>query len=641
MKRIFTLIILLTTAVFGFAQSPTETLSGSITADRTLTNDKVYLLDGFVFVKNNATLTIQPGTIIRGVSGNRSTLIITRGAKIIANGTANQPIVFTSDQPVGDRNPGDWGGLVILGKARINRPADCTTCPGAAIASAEAGVQNNIEGDIDNANGDGLYGGTDDNDNSGSLQYVRIEYAGVIITTGNEINGFTLGGIGRGTTINHVQVSYANDDSFEWFGGSVNAKHLISVGAIDDDFDTDFGFSGRIQFGVAQRDSNNFDTGNSPTTNGFESDNDAVGINTPLRTKAIFSNMTIVGPLATGTPLAQSNSFQNGARLRRATQLSIFNSVFMGFPTGILVDGDVSNASYNGDTLRLKNNIVAGTTVSEIRSSLVANDNAVKVKFESQNDTINSADGILNAPFVYGAPDFFPANGSVAVTGASFADTSVANGFFTPTTHIGAFGKNAIGLNDHWDWCWSSYNPQNNDYDNGPLNYVSDVNASFTYSGTQNVVTFTNTSTNGVEYGWDFGDGNFSFEANPTHTYPNNDGQYEVRMIAIQPCGIDTAIQTIDVLTGINEIANVFGVTMFPNPARDLATINFNNPSTEAVTVSVFDMTGKTIDVVNYGTIAKGKQNILVNTANYSNGVYFIRLTAANQNQTLRLVVAK
>ncbi|MBU3662401.1 MAG: hypothetical protein FGM41_04290, partial [Bacteroidetes bacterium] len=137
-----------------------RTVSGNITANTTFFSDTVYTLDGYVFVKNNATLTIQPGTIVKGKSGNKSTLIITRNGMINANGTATRPIVFTSDKAVGARNKGDWGGLVILGKGIINRPTDCSTCPGSAIAAAEAGIQNAVEGDVDNTAGAGLYGGT-------------------------------------------------------------------------------------------------------------------------------------------------------------------------------------------------------------------------------------------------------------------------------------------------------------------------------------------------------------------------------------------------------------------------------------------------------------------------------------------------
>lgn len=648
MKRTITLIAAVALATIGFAQTPADTISGNITSDMTLSNNTIHYLKGFVFVKNNATLTIEPGTIIKGKSGNfRSTLIITRGSKLIANGTAQQPIVFTSDQEPGDRSPADWGGVILLGKAIINRPSDCSTCPGAAVAANEPGIQNAIEGDVDNANGDGLYGGTDNNDNSGSLTYVRIEYGGIVITPNNEINGLTFGGVGKGTTIDHVQVSYSNDDSYEWFGGNVNCKHLISLGAIDDDFDTDFGYAGLQQFGVAQRDSNNYDTGNNPTTNGFESDNDGTGTLANPRTRAVFSNYTIVGPLAFGQPLQQSNSFNYGARLRRATQESIENSVIIGYPTGILLDGRRANTSYLGDSLILKNNIVAGALLTSGNCNIRSNDTtsgvfaADRIKFETDNDTLASASGILMAPFVYGTPDFFPKGGGGAEAGASFVDTTVSKPFFTQTTYKGAFGVNALGLNDHWDWCWSNWNPQNTDYDNAPINNPKTVVANFTYSGVQNVVTFTNTSTDGVEYAWSFGDGQFSTDPNPTHTYANNDASYTVAMIAIQPCGIDTVISQVNVAVGIKEYANVFGVTLFPNPAQDLATINFKNPTAENVNVQVYNTTGQMVSNINYGKLVAGKQNLLVNTSAYDNGVYFVRLNVGGQSQTMRIVVAK
>lgn len=641
MKRISTLIMMLAIATLGFAQSPTKTITGNITSNRTFDRDTIYLLDGFVFVKNNATLTIESGTLIKGVSGNRSTLIITRGSKLIANGTKNSPIVFTSDQGPGDRNPGDWGGVVLLGKGIINVPNDCSTCPGAAVAAGEPGIQNAIEGDIDNANGDGLYGGTNPNDNSGSLTYVRIEYAGVIITSGNEINGLTFGGVGNGTTIDNVQVSYSNDDSYEWFGGNVNTKHLISLGAIDDDFDTDFGYSGKQQWGVAQRDSNNYDTGSNPTTNSFESDNNATGTIVNPRTRGVFCNYTIVGPLANGVALAQTNSFQNGARIRRSSQISVMNSVIMGYPTGILVDGNNCNLSYLGDSLRLKNNIVAGTTVSEIRSNVPASDLAVKTKFETESDTFDTAAGILIAPFVYGTPNFFPVASGVAETGAAFTDTTVSNAFFTPTTYKGAFGKDALGLNNHWDWCWSNWNPQNTVYDNGAINYASSVVANFTVSSAQNVATFTNTSTDGVEYAWSFGDGQFSTEQNPVHTYPNNDATYTVTMLAIQPCGIDTTVQQINIVTGIKEYANVLGVTVFPNPAQDHTNISFTMPTGDVVAVNVFDLAGKMVSNQMIGKMAAGKQMIEVNTSALEAGIYFVRLSAGNVNQTMRIAVVK
>ena len=173
-----------------------------------------------------------------------------------ALGQKGNPIIFTSNRPAGQRNSGDWGGVLILGRAPVNK------------------VEPLIEGGIIG----GSYGGTDPNDNSGVFRYVRIEYPGYRFQLNNEVNGLTMGGVGRGTEIHHVQVSYSDDDSYEWFGGTVDAKYLVALGGTDDEFDTDFGWKGNLQFGFGLRDQNRWDpTGQS---NGFESDNDGSATST-------------------------------------------------------------------------------------------------------------------------------------------------------------------------------------------------------------------------------------------------------------------------------------------------------------------------------------------------------------------------
>lgn len=235
-------------------------LTGKITSNLTLKANNTYKLRGLVYVTNGATLTIEPGTKIVGEADKNGGLIITRGSKIMAEGTVNNPIIFTSEKPVPKR--GDWAGVVILGAALTN-----------SSYNGQQGI-GEIEGGINNAAGDGLYGGTNAADNSGVLKYVRIEYAGYAFLPDKEINGLTFGGVGSGTTVDYVQVSYANDDSFEWFGGTVNCTHLIAYKGLDDDFDTDNGFSGKVQFGIAVRDPLVADVSGS---NAFESDNDANG----------------------------------------------------------------------------------------------------------------------------------------------------------------------------------------------------------------------------------------------------------------------------------------------------------------------------------------------------------------------------
>jgi len=343
------------------------TVRGNITANTTWAATKTYKLEGLVYVTNNAVLTIEAGCVIKGITTSTGTaLIITKGAKINAIGTATAPIVFTSNNvKIGvtgtQRQPGDWGGIVILGKAGFN---------------VNGGV-NNIEGIT--ANGNTEYGGGSNpinTDNSGTLKYVRIEYAGFVFSPNNEINGLTMGAVGNGTTLDYIQVSYCNDDAFEWFGGSVNAKHLVSFRNLDDDFDTDNGYKGTVQFGLIVRDPNIADNPSISTSEAFESDNNAGGTTSGTgldTTSAIFSNITAIGPKFRATlPLNDSGStlgnyatsgYERALRIRRASKLSVINSIFMDFKKNYLfVDGSASASALTDGTLRFKNNIMAGSS---------------------------------------------------------------------------------------------------------------------------------------------------------------------------------------------------------------------------------------------------------------------------------------
>ena len=287
----------------GDPGKPTVTVQGAITANTTWSKSSYYLLKGNVYVQAPAELTIEAGTIIYGDKVSKGALVINRGAKIHAVGTAAAPIVFTSSAPKTFRNYGDWGGVVILGKAVNNQSASQT-----------------IEGISATSGDDGKYGGTDDADNSGELQYARIEFAGIALSTDNELNGLTLGSVGSGTKIDHIQVSYSGDDSYEWFGGKVNAQYLIAYKGWDDDFDTDFGFTGNVQYAVSHRDANNGDKSGS---NGFESDNDGAGnqasVKSPL-TAPKFSNVSWFGP---GTYARLSNQSCE----RRVEQKQLYSDI--------------------------------------------------------------------------------------------------------------------------------------------------------------------------------------------------------------------------------------------------------------------------------------------------------------------------
>lgn len=370
----------------------TVTISaGHITTNTTWTSGNVYLLNGWVYVDAGVTLTIQPGTVIRGDAANKGALIIERGGKLIASGTAAQPIVFTSNKAVGSRGYGDWGGIILCGYSTINQPG------GTAI----------IEGGVGSVYG----GGTSPNnaDNSGTLTYVRIEFAGIAFAANNEINGLTMGGVGSGTTIDYIQVSYCGDDAYEWFGGTVNAKHLIAFRSWDDDFDTDNGFSGKIQFGVVLRDPSVADVSGS---NGFESDNDATGSsNTPI-TKPIFSNISVFGPLATPSTVINTN-YKRAMHLRRNTMCSIYNSLFCGYPVGLYIDGNNTQANAMTNNLQIENTYLAGMTANfDVPSGQTWNAAAEQAWFmdpsRHNNTYVNNTDLSLTDPFNLTTPNFLP-----------------------------------------------------------------------------------------------------------------------------------------------------------------------------------------------------------------------------------------
>ncbi|NBO94133.1 MAG: hypothetical protein EBV06_17760, partial [Planctomycetia bacterium] len=392
-----------------------NTTSGTpfeITTNVTLSKNKVYLLRGWVYVTNGGTLTIPAGTVIRGDKTTVGSIIVERGGKIVANGTATEPIVFTSNQGVGGRNAGDWGGIVILGNAPTNR------------------VDPKVEGGPRS-----IYGGSNANDNSGSLSYVRIEFPGVAFQPNQEINGLTLGGVGQGTNLDHIQVSFSGDDAFEWFGGNVNAKYLIAYKSVDDDFDTDFGFAGRIQFGVALRDPSIADVSGS---NGFESDNYNPGLNASNPagdapyTTAVFSNITVLGPL--GASATIDPQFQHGAHLRRNTRQQIYNTVFAGFPRGIQIQGSaVDNAKNN--SLRINNSVIARANTpffvdaaDTTRSWRSANEASWFLDSQRENDTFNilSSLGFTDAFKQSGKPNFLLNTVSPLQRG-SYWDNGVGN----------------------------------------------------------------------------------------------------------------------------------------------------------------------------------------------------------------------
>jgi len=449
----------------GGTTGQTITVSGKINADTTFRKGNTYILKGLVYIKGNHTLTIEPGTVIKGsFSGaDVAALIITRGSKIMAVGTETEPIIFTSSAP----NPqsGDWGGIVLCGRASIN-----------ASYNGINGLYQ-VEGGIDNADGDGLAGSGDgspattpvDNDNSGTLKYVRIEYAGYAYQPDKEINSLTMACVGSGTTIDHIQVVYAKDDAYEWFGGTVNCKYLIAYKTQDDDFDTDNGFKGKVQFGLAMRDSVIADISNSET---FESDNNASGTTATPKTSAIFCNITSIGPRATLSNIG-STYFRGAAHIRRNTAMSLFNSIILGWPRGVEIDattGTSTALNIEDSSLRLRNITIAGcatnTRFSGTAGATITNDAAFTSWFTNSyynNDIlVNAADAKLIQPFNYQAPDPTPfggANGNQKIlTAADFTDPKFTGDLFFDKTVTFRGAVAPAGPLASWWKGWTKFN---------------------------------------------------------------------------------------------------------------------------------------------------------------------------------------
>lgn len=289
--------------------SDIQVVDAPINESQTWSADKKYLLNGLIFVESGATLSIEPGTQISGTPG--SALIVTRDAKINAQGQKNAPIVMTSSQAIGERQRGDWGGLVLLGNAPVNSGTG------------------HIEG-IEQNDPRGGYGGMADTDSCGVLKYVRVEFAGYEISQDNELNGLTLGGCGSGTIINHVQVHMGLDDGVEVFGGNVNLKHVLISHPGDDGLDWDRGWQGNGQFIIVHQGPDDGD-------NAIEADNDKKNPDATPRSRPTLSNISLVGS-------GNNTIAQRGLLLRRGTGGDIRNALITGFSTEAVDIGDAPTA---------------------------------------------------------------------------------------------------------------------------------------------------------------------------------------------------------------------------------------------------------------------------------------------------------
>ena len=416
-------------AMYSYIES-SQNISGTITTDTTWTANRRYVLSDFVGVAAPATLTIEPGTVVYG-GNSRATLFIQRGAKVMANGTSRRPIIFTSPQTVGSRNQTDWGSLVLMGAAPVND------------------TRNQLVGE---SYLEGLpqtpeyrFGGSNANDNSGVLRYVRLEFGGFEIQNDQEINGLSLAGVGRGTTVEYVQVLQNKDDAFEFWGGTVNARFLLGVGFADDGLDMDLGYSGNIQYAVMVKRAANDENDSNFLT---ETDGHPQTFTLTPKTAPLVFNVTAI---------RQDNAqFGNyGGVLRRGASPRFYNTI-------------VSNSRQAPltirDTATFDN---AGTNELVFDSSILFGDFS-DAKFPSSSDRGSqtrdflfntmkrnrNADPLLTLGSRLTAvtslmPDVTPLAGSPALN-ANYVTQPPDNTFFEPVDFIGGVGPGRNWVLDGW-----------------------------------------------------------------------------------------------------------------------------------------------------------------------------------------------
>lgn len=364
----------------------TNIIAGTIDKDTKLVKRNTYQLVGVVYVTNNATLTIEPGTVIRGDDKSCGTLVITNGAKIMAEGLETDPIVFTSNKEITERRPGDWGGIIILGKAPIN------TIGGVHILPFDLEPMLNH------------YGGQDAEDNSGILKYVRIEYAGRKLSSLKELNGLSLAGVGRKTILSNIQISFSNDDSFECYGGDLNMNNLVSYRTTDDDFDFTQGAQINISNSIAVRHPFSSDISGSRC---FEVDSyDKIG-NTDMTkklTKINASNITLVNLEENNQGLVRESIY-----VRENTFFNLANSIVSGFSPFVLLEGNIGNGEANLSKMTFKNTIVNNCNGGITSESAAANA-TIQNYYNTPNAGIDYTKikntELFTTPNIKGNPDF-------------------------------------------------------------------------------------------------------------------------------------------------------------------------------------------------------------------------------------------
>lgn len=399
-------------------------LNGAITTSFTLKAGYDYLLEGGVFVGDetrSATLTIEPGVTVFGTTTEKSFLSVTPGSKINAAGTREKPIVFTSAKAVGERKPGDWGGVILNGRASLNR---CDT-PQNCVVEGEGGT--------------GKYGGDNDDDDSGVMRYVRIEFAGRLIDVDDELNGLALQGVGRKTVLEYIQIHRSKDDGIEFFGGAAQVRYLVLTGIQDDSFDWTDGWKGKAQFVVAQQYPD-------AANNGIEADNNNSNNDATPRSKPTLSNVTLIGS-------ADSAFSTYGLLLREGTAGNLSNFIVADFAEACLDLENDTTFNVAGTATGLTGELTLSNTILSCKVPYTEQGRrepyAPKAWFEL-NSGNRLADPQLTAPTVVDGttPDFRPKAGSPALTGGA----APSDPFFTPVTYVGAFDAT-----DDWMAGWTAF----------------------------------------------------------------------------------------------------------------------------------------------------------------------------------------
>jgi hypothetical protein len=621
------------------------TVTDDVTSNTTWTADNTYFLDGLIFVESGATLTIEPGTVVKGLSPNNittedgaSALIINQGATIEADGTAGSPIIFTTEEDdlststdLGPTDRGFWGGLILLGNAPISEPGEAQ-----------------VEGIPDTE--DATFGGTDPDDNSGTVRYVSIRHGGFSISgvSGDEINGLTMGGIGRSTTIEFVEVFANLDDGFEWFGGTVHTNNLVSAFCADDSYDWDTGFRGTGQFWFAIQAPDN--AGRGAELDGFDSTTEE---NADEFSDPVVTNATLIGSGEQSTATGDE-----AMRFRAGGAGEWYNSIVSDYPaTAIRIDeDDTAIDRFNEGDLNLKNNVFfgfgAGSTIPEVVQGTFADDQLASDN-EYQDPQFGGIsrmnDEQLDPRPNADLPSFLPKDqfvNSSADGSDDFPGVDLAN--LVNTDYLGAFDPNTRPWTNFWtaleagDFAALPVEMANFEVQKDGKNFVL---AWATASETNNAGFDVQRSVDGAPFETiGFREGVGTTEQAQTYRFTDANVPFEASTIEyrLRQKDLDGSTEmgpTRTVELGDPNKASL--LSPFPNPTTEQATVRYKLPKDGAVTLSVYNVLGQRVATLVDGRQTAGRKEHTLDASSLSSGVYFLRLDTKNEVVTERLTIVR